>query len=310
MCLVVVVGTASTGAAAEPADAGFEINVVTLPSAEYGSMPEPISGPSANAVGDIVFVAPDARGGTMFVRNGFGFTTPLVSVGDHLGDGVVARLVTMPNSIDAFRQILFYAVLRDGRSGLFRAFPTPGPFSVSPAWGYRDRPVTFHLVGVGFVPGIQVRFGDRAAGFVTVISQSELTGTIAAGAPAGTVDITTGRPGGATRTLRAAFEFRDPPVSGCRGFWPDHRHPDVTMSSMISGWIVPWGILAMHSLGRRCRRRRRAARRSRTAREEHAQPRGETSDTRVKREMVLGSKAGVGVLSTLSLALPHRPPHA
>ena len=266
---VAVVAAPSTGAAADPAAAGFEISAVVLPPSGQGVLAEPVSGPSATTTGDVVFVAREAQGDTLFLRNGFGITAPLVSAGDRLGDGVVARLVTMPNSIDAFRQILFYAALTDGRSGLFRAVPTPGPFSISPVWGYRDRPVTFHLIGSGFVPGMQVRFGDRAAGFVTVISPSELTGTIAGDAPAGTVDITTGRPGGATRTLRGAFEFREAPVNGCRGFWPDHRPPDVTMSSMISGWLVPWGLIGIHGLGRRCRRRRRAGSRSRRGRDQH-----------------------------------------
>jgi hypothetical protein len=235
---------------------GYDVVTIILAPSAAAAPAEPPAGPSMNPAGDVAFVASANGNDTLFLRYAMGITTPITTAGDPLAGGTIARLVLMPTSLDLYRQILFYAVLADGRAGLFRASPPPAPFIVSPAWGYRDRPISFHLTGDGFTPGIEVRFGETPAGFVTVISRSELTGLLPAGAGAGFVDVTTARPGGGQRSLPAAFEFREPPTSGCRGFWPDHRGPAVDLSSMSGDWWILWATVLAYRLGGGRRRSR------------------------------------------------------
>jgi hypothetical protein len=246
---VVLLAAFGGDARGELTPSGYEVVTITLASSARAAPAEPPAGPSANPAGDVAFVTSEGGKDTLFLRYAMGVTTAIVAAGDPLAGSTIARLVLMPTSLDLYRQILFYAVLADGRAGLFRASPPPAPFIVSPAWGYRDRPISFHLTGDGFTPGIEVRFGETLAGFVTVISRSELTGLLPAGAGAGFVDVTTARAGGAQRSLPAAFEFRDPPTSGCRGFWPDHRAPAVDVSSMSGDWWILWAAVVAYRLG-------------------------------------------------------------
>jgi hypothetical protein len=202
------------------------------------------------------------RGGERLdLREASGVIHALVGVGDPLAGSTITDLAIAANALDAYQQVLFWAALADGRAGLFRASPPPAPFSISPTVGYRDQPVTIQLIGRGFAPGVRVRVGSVDAGLITVVSPTELTGMLPAGAPLGTVDVAVSRPNGTTRTLRAAFEFRDRPPSGCRGFWPDHRPPDITAASVVSSWVVPFGVVAVPTVCRRFTRRWRARRR-------------------------------------------------
>jgi hypothetical protein len=249
--LSLVAGVDSTWAGSAPPK--FDVTTIAIASGTRGSPREPANGVSADSLGNVVFVASENGADALFLRTAIGFTIRLLAAGEDLEGSTVARLVTMPNSLDAFRQVLFYAVLADGRAGLFLATPPPSASSISPAWGYRDRTTIVHLTGNGFTPGVRVRLGDVQVGFITVISQTELTGIVPAGAPAGDVDLTIGRAGGISRSLPKAFEFRDPPVSGCRGLFPDHQPPKVTASSLLSGW-VPWAVVALYALARHRRR--------------------------------------------------------
>lgn len=236
------------------APSGYTLTAITTSSPERGAPPEPSPGPSMNANGDVAFVISEHGKDTLFLRYAMGVTIPVVAAGDALAGSTVARLVLMPTSLDAYRQILFWAALADGRTGLFRATPAATPYFVSPTFAYRDRPTTFRLTGDGFVPGMQVRFGSVQAGFLTIVSRTEVAGVIPEGAPVGPAELTVVTPGGATRTLPRPFEFRDPPESGCRGWWSDHRPPVARAPGLPSDLLVVCGAVAWLHGSRRRRR--------------------------------------------------------
>lgn len=238
--------------AAEPARAGFEVTALAVAPTVAEGPSEPAAGLSVNAAGDAAFTSRHAGKEILSLRyDGVGMTVPVLIAGDPLMGGKLAHMVVMPTSLDAYRQIHFYAVLEDGRAGFFRARPIPKATFIDPTWGYRDRPTTFRLVGDGFTPGIQVRFGEAFAGLVSVISPTELTGTVPARNEAGLVTVTVQRPGGEPQKLGAPFELRDPPVSGCRGLWPDHRPPVATASVLSGDWMLFWVMIG--ALGARRR---------------------------------------------------------
>lgn len=245
-----VLGMART-AEAEPARAGFDVSAIVLaPSVAEG--PEaPAAGPSVNAAGDVAFTSREGGKDALSLRfDAIALTVRVLVAGDPLMGSTVAHMVAMPTSLDAFRRIVFYAVLDDGRAGFFRASPQPRADSLDPVWGYRDRPTTFHLMGDGFAPGIQVRFGEAFAGLVTVISPNELTGIVPAGNQVGPVPVTVQRQGSEPRKLAKTFELREPPVSGCRGLWPDHR-PPIASASVVSGdWLLFWVLIGAVRLRR------------------------------------------------------------
>jgi hypothetical protein len=259
----VVLALGRAGHAADAPDARFTITPLQLAAAGRGAPVRPHPGASTNVAGDVLFVAREERGDVLLLRQPLGIVHRIVAAGDPLGDSVVEHLVSMPNSIDDYRRILFYAELADGRAGLFRADPRPRPFQIVPESAYRDGPISFTLLGSGFTPDVEVRVGESRAGLVTVISTTQLTGVIphASEMPLGKVDVAVRRDGSEPVVLRSAFEFRQRPPIGCRGFWPDHRPPAVSASSLLWGWLAACGPAGVYVI---CRRRR-DARRARSA---------------------------------------------
>lgn len=253
----------ASAARAEPPPA-FEIAPLVIAPAD-ASLPEPQPGVSTNAAGDVLFTLSEKGGDAVYLRFERGFRFRLLGVGDPLGGSRVKRVVSSATSLDAFRRVLLWVALEDGRTGLYRLSPPPSAFSVSPKEGNRGEPIAFHIQGDGFTPGIEVSFGATVAGFVTVISRTEITGLVPAGQPAGVVDVTVSRPGGGRSVLKQAFEFRDPPTAGCQNLFPDHR-PPAERTSSVPG--APWiGIVAAIAVQPfRARRRRRLRERGR----EHA----------------------------------------
>lgn len=239
--------------AAEVTPSGFEIVIVALMPNGDGAIAEPSSGPSANPQGDVLYAATDAGRDAVYLRYANGMRLRLLGAGDPLAGSKVSHVVTMPNSLDGFRQSLVYTALEDGRVGLVRLVPPASAFAVNPKSGDRSEPISFHIMGDGFSPGVEVAFGDTKAGFVTVLSRTELAGVIPAGAPAGVVDVSVSRPGAGKHVLKGAFEFRDAPASGCQGVFPDHRPPQTSMS--LGPWVAAAGLV-----GLRRRRLRRSER--------------------------------------------------
>lgn len=238
--------------AVESTPSGFEVTTIVLTPQGDTSLAEPARGASMNLVGDVLFSLSEGGKDVLYLRFVGGNRIRVLGAGDGLAGSRVARLVSSPTSLDAYRQILLYAVLEDGRAGLFRLEPVPAPFSVTPKEGSRREPISFHLLGDAFTPGVEVFFGDTKAGFVTVLSRTELTGVLAPGSAAGVVDVSVGRPGLSRRSLKGAFEFRDAPMAGCQGLWPDHR-PPVRSARMLLPWMV--GVVAV---AERVRRRRKS----------------------------------------------------
>lgn len=237
----------------EVTPSGFEVTTIVLTQGD-GAVAEPPAGPATNAQGDVLYAVTENGRDALYLRFTNGMRVRLLAAGDALAGSRVARVVSTPSGLDTYRQVLVYAVLEDGRAGLFRLSPPPSPFAVVPKWGNRSAPISFQLSGDGFVPGVEVFFGDTKAGFVTVISRTELTGVIPAGAPAGSVDVGVARPGMPRRTIKAAFEFRDAPTAGCQDLWPDHRPPQRT-SMLLTPFAVA-GVLVAR--GRRRKRRWRS----------------------------------------------------
>jgi hypothetical protein len=229
---------------AEVTQSGFDVTPIVVVPRAGGGLAEPAAGASSNAQGDVLFALVENGKDVLYLRFANGMRVRLLGAGDPLAGSRVARVVASPTSLDAHRQILVYAELEDGRAGLFRLSPPPSPFAVTPKWGYRDRPVSFHLTGDGFTPGVEVYFGDVKAGFVTAISRTELTGVLPATDTSGTVEVSVSRPGGARRSLKEPFEFRDPPKAGCQGLFPDHR-PPVKTSLPAASWLAVAAILAL-----------------------------------------------------------------
>lgn len=234
----------------------FDIVPLVLSSDDRGAPAVPPAAPSSNAAGDLAFVALERGRETLFLRgNGYGITGSLLAVGDALAGSTVARLATMAHSLDAYQDVLFFAVLADGREGLFRASPQPRALSVSPRWGYRDEPLALRVRGLGFGPDVDLFVGGVQAS-VMVVSRTELIGTVTTTAPVGMIDVVVSKRGAQRQVLAGGLELRERPASGCRGLWPDHHPPDVTASSLASAWM-PWAVVVAYALGRRRLRRRR-----------------------------------------------------
>lgn len=244
-------------ALAEPARSDFDVVTLSIGVRDASAPVEPVYAPATSASGDTALLVRDGAGARLDVRQVIGFTHTIIAVGDVLAGSTVTELATAANALDAHQQVVFWAALADGRAGLFRASPPPTPFAISPTSGYRDQPITIHLMGRGFAPGVRVRVGTVDAGLVSIISPTELTAMLPAGAPPGVADVAVSRPNGGSQPLRGAFEFQDRPPSGCRGFWPDHRPPTITASSVASSWLVPIGIAALARGWRRLTRRQR-----------------------------------------------------
>lgn len=248
--LLLLIAASPVGAELELTASGYEITAIVVAPRQGGGLAAPAAGASMNSSGDVLFSLAEAAGGNaLYLRYNIGLRVRILGAGDALAGSTVTRLVSTPSSLDEYRQMLVYAELADGREGLFKITPPPSPFAVTPRWGNRAEPISFHLLGDGFTPGVEVFFGDVKAGLVTVISRTELSGIIPAGAPAGVVDVTVARPSGAKGRRQDAFEFRDPPAAGCRGLWPDHRPPQRT-SALGFPWLVAAAATAL-------RRRRR-----------------------------------------------------
>lgn len=245
---------------AEVVRSGFDVVPVTVGELGRSAPREPAYTPSTNLNGDVAYLVVEEDRERLEIRDAIGVVHPVIATGEPLAGSAVTRLVTMANSLDAYQQVLMWAALADGRAGLFRASPVPMVFAISPETGYRDQLITVQLTGRGFAPGMRIRVGGRDAGMITVISPSELTAILQAGTRAGRADVAVSRPYGTVQTLRDAFEFQDRPLSGCRGFWPDHRPPVVTASAVLSGWLAPIALIAVPSAWRRFSRRRWARR--------------------------------------------------
>ncbi|MEO6027495.1 MAG: IPT/TIG domain-containing protein [Candidatus Binatia bacterium] len=244
-------------ALAEPVRSGFDVVTLSIGVRGASAPVEPVYAPATSPSGDTALLVQDGAGTRLDVREVSGITRTIVAVGDVLAGSAVMEIATAANALDNYQQVVFWAALADGRAGLFRASPPPAPFAISPKSGYRDQPITIHLMGRGFAPGVRVRVGTIDAGLVTIVSPTELTGMLPAGAPLGVADVAVSRLNGGSQTLRGAFEFQDRPPSGCRGFWPDHRPPATTASSVASSWLVPIGIAALPRGWRRLTRRKR-----------------------------------------------------
>jgi hypothetical protein len=88
--------------------------------------------------------------------------------------------------------------------------PVPTVSAISPASGGQGTVVA--ITGTGFVPGSKVKFGSVAAKASSLVSATQLTATVPAGA--GTVDTTVTTPGGASATSPAdQFAYVIPTVS-------------------------------------------------------------------------------------------------
>jgi hypothetical protein len=88
--------------------------------------------------------------------------------------------------------------------------PVPTVSAISPASGGQGTVVA--ITGTGFVPGSKVKFGSVAAKASSLVSATQLTATVPAGA--GTVDTTVTTPGGASTTSSAdRFAYVMPTVS-------------------------------------------------------------------------------------------------
>lgn len=243
-------------ARAETARADFEIVPLAVAARDANAPREPVYAASSNAAGELAYVSAGPSGPRLELRDGVGIVRAVIGAGDALAGSTVTDIVTTANALDASQQIVFWAALADGRAGLFRASPPPVPFAISPTVGYRDQPITVQIIGRGFAPGLEVQIGGTKAGLVTVESPTELTGVLPAGVPVGRFDVVVGRRGGAPHVLAKAFEVRERPASGCRGFWPDHRPPVITTAALASDWLVPFAIVAAPGAWRRLSRRR------------------------------------------------------
>lgn len=251
LALAATLAAGIAAAAAEPR-ANFEVLPIVIAPNE-AALAAPPPGVSTNANGDVLFTFADMGVESVYLRVDAGFRLRLLGRGDPLAGSEVTRVVASASSLDAFRRVVLWVALADGRAGLFRLSPPPSAFAVNPRHGDRSEPIAFHIMGDGFTPGLEVHFGEAKAGFVTVLSRTELTGLVPAGQPAGTVDVTIARPGGGKATLPKAFEFRDRPTSGCQDLFPDHRPPADRTSSAATPWLGVAAALAL--CGRRAGRR-------------------------------------------------------
>ena len=238
--VTLLVGLVLAGRArAQPAPLApeFDVTVIALEPPGGGALVPPAAGASANAAGDVLFAVNEAGKDTVYLRFDSGIRLRVAGVGDPLFGSKVARIIVSPGSLDSYHRALVWAALENGNTGLFRYSPPPAPFAVSPTRGNGAEPIGFHLMGAGFTPGLEVYFGDAKAGFVTVISRSEITGLVPAGQKPGKVTVSVARPGGPRRPLQSPVEFLPAPTSGCQGLCPDHR-PQQTSSMPWACWSV------------------------------------------------------------------------
>jgi hypothetical protein len=177
------------------------------------------------AVPTVTGVSPDGgptAGGTSVTVTGTGFTT---GAGVSFG-GVPATAVTVSSSTSLTVTApkgapgsVAVTVTTDGGSSppspadLF-AYGAPSVALVQPDAGALAGGNLVAVTGTGFVPGATVDFGTTPAGTVTVLSGTELTAVVPAGA-AGSVDVEVTTPGGTSSPAAGdLYAYGAPTVTG------------------------------------------------------------------------------------------------